>query len=201
MIKMFKQLAHQFSLEYISNHHIWSGKTTYRGVVCQKPTTDLWMYQQLIYKIMPDLIIETGTAAGGSALFMADLLSLFNPTGLVVTIDLLPPSIQHKNLRIINSEANCPNTVEIIKNIANSCSKILVILDAAHTYEHITKSLEVYGSIVTQGSYIIVEDTIGCIGAAQAVQEFINTHEEFEIDNDCEIFGLTFHPNGYLRRK
>jgi len=66
-----------------------------------------------------------------------------------------------------------------------------------------------YAPLVTPGSYLIVEDTningnpvypeFGP-GPMEAVQEFLPEHPEFEVDRECEKFGLTFNPSGYLRR-
>ena len=39
---------------------------------------DAWAMQELIWKIKPDLIIETGIAHGGSLIFSASMLSLLD---------------------------------------------------------------------------------------------------------------------------
>lgn len=197
---MNPQLLEQLNHEFVSDTAIWSGKTTYKGIKCQKPVTDLWMYQQLIYRIKPDLIIETGTAAGGTALYMADLLSLINPNGSIVSIDIEPPSLYHPNLKLFKGEANSQDITRRVIAMASGLPRVLVILDAGHTYEHVSESLEIYSPLVTENSYIIVEDTLPCAGVQRAASEFIYKHPEFVVDKECEIFGLSFNPNGYLRK-
>ena len=40
-------------------------KTFWRGVPVQKFPCDLWIYQEILFECKPDLVIETGTGAGG----------------------------------------------------------------------------------------------------------------------------------------
>ncbi len=54
---------------------------------------DSWSIQDLIHSLQPGLIIETGTANGGSALLWASVLELAQlHASRVVTIDPLDPS-------------------------------------------------------------------------------------------------------------
>jgi cephalosporin hydroxylase len=48
---------------------------------------DFWMYQELIFELRPDLIIETGTFEGASAFYFATILDLIG-SGEIVTIDI-----------------------------------------------------------------------------------------------------------------
>src|ERR1700755_3113060 len=49
---------------------------------------DIVAIQEWIWKVKPDLIIETGVAHGGSLVFYASLLELLNGNGLAVGIDV-----------------------------------------------------------------------------------------------------------------
>src|SRR5262245_66493979 len=62
-------------------------RTYWMKVPCEKCPLDLWIYQEIISEIRPDLIIETGTRFGGSALFMAHILDLLGK-GEIITIDI-----------------------------------------------------------------------------------------------------------------
>src|SRR5206468_11839449 len=64
----------------------WSN-TFWLGLPTQKCPLDLWIYQEMIFNIRPDVIIECGTANGGSAFFLACMLDLVN-NGEVITIDI-----------------------------------------------------------------------------------------------------------------
>lgn len=54
------------------------------------PTPRPTRLQQIIFEVQPDLIIETGTANGGSALMWASILHLLGRGGRVMTLDLEP---------------------------------------------------------------------------------------------------------------
>jgi Cephalosporin hydroxylase len=47
----------------------------------QKCPLDLWIYQELLHELEPDLIVETGTAESGSALFLASICDLVDKGG------------------------------------------------------------------------------------------------------------------------
>src|ERR1700704_6281566 len=65
--------------------HIYA-RTYWMKVPCIKCPLDLWIYQEIIAEAQPDLIIESGTFMGGSALFMAHMLDAIGK-GEVITID------------------------------------------------------------------------------------------------------------------
>ncbi|MFK4426337.1 cephalosporin hydroxylase [Bacillus sp. RC51] len=86
---------------------------------------------------------------------------------------------------------------------------ILVILDSDHSKEHVLKELQLYKSIVTTGSYMIVEDT--CIngnpilpdwgpGPMEAVEEFLTKNNNFIVDETRHKFFISFNPNGFLKK-
>jgi cephalosporin hydroxylase len=85
----------------------------------------------------------------------------------------------------------------------------LVVLDSNHSKAHVLKELDLLASHVSVGSYLIVEDTninghptfpgFG-EGPFEAVEEFLETHPEFAVDETREKFLLTFNPRGYLLR-
>jgi cephalosporin hydroxylase len=85
--------------------------------------------------------------------------------------------------------------------------KILVILDSDHHTSHVAKELQRFSGMVSQGSYLIVED--GNIdgmagwptGPGKAIADFLKVHPEFEVDYTREKYFITFNPSGFLRRK
>src|SRR5262245_26050622 len=83
-------------------HH----RTTWMGVPCLKCPTDLWAYQEILAEVRPDLVVETGTHMGGSALFLAHMLELLG-RGEVVSIDVLdrPGRPEHARIRYVTGSS------------------------------------------------------------------------------------------------
>jgi cephalosporin hydroxylase len=206
------------NLFYDSN--VWRS-TYWHDTPVLKCPLDLWIYQELIRKLRPELIVECGTWAGGATLFMAHMLDLIRH-GRIVTIDILtreqvrehydkfgfgtgaPVRIRpehHRITQLIGSSTN-PAIIQQVFAAAEGKGPVLVVADSDHSCEHAYSELAAYHSLVTAGSYFIMEDTnIPAQGPRQAVQAFLQHHNEFEVDQSLEKFFLTFNPGGYLRRK
>lgn len=185
------------------NNTLWLGVNTW------KCPLDLWIYQEIIFDVKPDFIIESGTAYGGSALFLASLCDLVNH-GQVISIDIEKKNVpKHKRITYLIGSSISENNVNKIKYITKDAKKILVILDSDHSKHHVLKELNIYSRLVTKDSYIIVEDTningnpvrpeFG-EGPFEAVNEFMNKNKNFTIDKSKEKFFLTFNSSGYLKR-
>jgi len=184
--------------------------TRWLGVRAQKCPLDLWSYQEILHEVRPDLIIETGTAEGGSGLFLASMCDLLG-RGSVVTIDVLPnPSRpRHRRLTYLLGSSTDPAIVEQASRRAGRDGRVLVILDSDHSKEHVQAEMRAYADLVSVGSYLIVEDTnvnghpvlpdFGP-GPREAVEEFLEERPDFAVDADREKFLMTFNPMGYLRR-
>lgn len=63
-------------------------RTSWMGVPTSKLPLDMWIYQELMYRVRPELVIECGTYLGGSALYFAHMMDLMEIDGKVVTIDI-----------------------------------------------------------------------------------------------------------------
>jgi cephalosporin hydroxylase len=183
---------------------------TWRGVHLIKNPCDLFVYAELAYKIQPDLIIETGTWMGGSALFWASMCDL-NGKGLVITIDTAPvlPLPSHRRLHTILGSSVDQHTLHEVCMLIGPRASVLVNLDSDHKKSHVLAEMEIYGPLVTPGSYMIVEDSNvnghpvapeHGPGPWEAIEEYLPNHPEFEQDRDCERYGISFHPGGFLRR-
>ena len=196
-------------LYYHDSASTWRN-TTYRGVGTQKCPLDLWIYQELLSRIRPELIIETGTNLGGSAYFLADLCETLG-VGEVLTIDIedRPGRPVHDRITYLQGSSVDPAIVERVAARRPPRNPVLVILDSDHTCSHVLAELETYAPMVTEQSYLIVEDTnvsghpalpIYPAGPMEAVDLFLADHPEFVVDRDQEKFLMTFSPSGYLRR-
>jgi cephalosporin hydroxylase len=183
---------------------------TYQGVPVYKAPTDLWTYQELIYRVRPDLIIETGTLYGGSALFFAHQLELLN-NGRVISIDIEPKADlpSHDRIRYVTASSTDPVSIALAGRASSEVKKVMVVLDSNHERDHVAAEMEAYGDMVTPGSYLIVEDTIVNghpvyrdfgPGPMEAVNEFLSRRVDFDLDRSCEKYLLTQNPRGFLRR-
>lgn len=177
------------------------------GTICQKFPSDLFVFQEILWDTRPNLIIECGTCAGGTTLFLASCCELLRH-GEVVTIDKdkLPRAL-HPGITWLVGDTLDEQILDGLRKWAMMCPKVMVILDDDHSKEHVLKEMEVYGQLVTPGCYLIVEDTNvnghpvfpnHGPGPWEAVHEFLPNHPEFAVDPSREHFGLTYNPDGYL---
>ena len=189
---------------------------------------DLQAKQEIIWKVKPDLIIETGVALGGSIMFSATMLSALEGCDLIengkvigIEINLYPKSrrdiIEHplsKKIYIIDGSSIDKDIIERVKKLVKG-KRILVILDSNHTHDHVLAELRAYAPLVSIGSYIIVEDTgiedlpLGITdnrpwgkgnNPKTAVWEFLKENSNFEIDDIYKKLIMTGNPEGYLKR-
>lgn len=201
VINGFHKLYYNTASQTIKNTK-WLGRNVY------KFTTDLWIYQEILFETKPDLIIECGTSHGGSALYLATLCDILG-RGRVATIDVTKREGHQEHPRIqyfLGSSADQQIFTQI-KNLIHGNEKVMVILDSDHHKDHVQKEMELYGPLVTKGCYMIVEDSnIGGHpvrkdfgpGPMEALLEYVGTHKDFGIDRSREKLFLTQNPSGYL---
>lgn len=207
----------EYHIQYEKNR-LWE-KTTWLGIPFWRLPSDAQVIQELIYRIKPDIIIETGTGYGGSALFYASICELIGK-GHVITVDIErkfdDSDLILKWPWLHRVDFLQGDSVELYDTIADihiqkhfETDSIMVILDSWHSKEHVLKEMELYGQLVSKDSYMIVEDTHmnghpipweHGDGPWEAVQEFLKTHDEFVVDKECEKYGMTFNPSGFLKR-
>ncbi|MGH7910515.1 MAG: CmcI family methyltransferase [Candidatus Dormibacteraceae bacterium] len=203
-------VARFHELYYDSMDQTWMD-THWLGVPTLKCPLDLWIYQEILYETRPDLIIETGTAHGGSALFLASMLDLLG-AGSLCTIDVaeVPDRPVHPRVRYVTASSTDPGVVAEMTDLAGAAERVMVLLDSDHSCEHVRAELRAYAGLVTPGCYLIVEDTnvngrpvlpeFGP-GPAEALESFLMTDDRFEVDTSREKLLMTFNPGGFLRRR
>jgi cephalosporin hydroxylase len=198
------------TLYYQSRETTW-GNTFWLGHRVLKCPLDLWMYQELLYEVRPDLIIETGTYLGGSALFLASMCDLLEH-GAIVTIDSdrHQQRPQHPRITYLVGSSTSKRMLRQVRRQATGKSRVMVILDSGHSRDHVLAELHAYAPLVTPGSYLVVEDTNlnghpvdshHGPGPAEAVAAFLGGQDAFVRDPSREKFLLTFNPGGYLRQQ
>lgn len=170
---MDRSLEHRYSY-----HFEWLGRP-----VIQYPQ-DMIALQELVWKVRPDLIIETGIAHGGSLVLSASLLAMLelcdaaeagtsvdprSPRRRVVGVDieirshnraLMEAHPLAPRIEMIEGSSTAPDVVARVRNLATGHDRVLVCLDSNHTHDHVLAELEAYAPLTSVGSYCVVFDTV-----------------------------------------
>ncbi|TAK25075.1 MAG: hydroxylase [Myxococcaceae bacterium] len=182
--------------------HIYSFTWMGRPII-QLPE-DMVRAQEVIYRVKPDVIVETGVAHGGSLIFYASLFKMMGNAGRVIGVDIevrphnraaieaheLSPSIS-----LVEGSSIDPTIVERVRSMIKPGEKVLVLLDSNHTKAHVAAELEAYAPMVTAGSYIVATDGLMQYldnvprgkpewkddNPTAAAREFAARHAEFEL--------------------
>lgn len=186
---------------------------------------DMIGVQEVVWRVRPDLIIETGIAHGGSLVYSASLLELLGGDGLVLGIDIDIRShnrcaleqhpLRHR-IRMIEGSSVDPAVVAEVRRAASG-RRVLVLLDSNHTHEHVLAELRAYAPLVAPGSYCVVFDTLLEMMPPElsgdrpwspgnspwtAVQAYLEEDGAFEVDHDMDAkLLITAAPGGWLRRR
>lgn len=191
---------------------------------------DIVAIQELIWKVKPDLIIETGIAHGGSLILSASMLALLEicgeiDNGSVIGIDIeirkhnrieIEKHPLFKKIMMIEGSSISEEVITKVTSIVESKNRTMILLDSNHTHDHVLRELELYSPFVSAGSYLVVFDTIiedlpsdliisrpwgKGNNPKTAVKEFLRYNKKFEIDKNIENkLLITVAPDGYLMR-
>jgi cephalosporin hydroxylase len=202
----------------------WMGRP-----VIQLPE-DMLRIQEVIYRVKPDVIIETGVAHGGSLIYYASLCKAME-RGRVIGIDIVihphnRTEIEKHELfpfiTLVEGSSVAPDIVKHVKAFVESGERVLVILDSNHTKQHVLDELHAYHDLVTPGSYIIATDGIMRDlydmprGAPEwiwdnptaAAEEFVQSHPDFIQEQPAWSFNesnltdnITHWPGAWLRKR
>lgn len=191
---------------------------------------DMIRIQEVIYRVKPDVIIETGVAHGGSLIFYASLCKAMGK-GRVIGIDIEIRPHNRKAIEahelsgcisLVEGSSTDPEIVIRVKGMVRPGETVLVILDSNHTRQHVGAELEAYHDIVTPGSYIVATDGImfdlhdlprgvpewAWDHPMAAAAEFVRRHPEFVPEQPARAFSeseltenITHWPGAWLRRR
>jgi cephalosporin hydroxylase len=212
----------------------WAVKHVYTfswlGIPIIQLPEDMVRIQELIYRIRPDVIIETGVAHGGSLIFYASLCHLLGKGRVIgVEIDLRP---NHRTaieahplfsyITLIDGDSTTPDAVAKVTALIQPHQTVLVVLDSNHTKAHVLKELQAYAPLVSVDSYVIATDggimelvTGGPRAAPDwdwdnpkaAAQDFAQHNSEFICEEPPFLFnegfisqGVSYWKGGYLKR-
>ncbi len=204
--------------------HKYAYNFTWLGRPIIQLPQDMVAIQEIIWKIKPDLIVETGVAHGGSLIFSASMLELLGGKGRVIGVDIdirahnraeIEKHPLSRRIDLIQGSSVDPQIAAEVRNRAQGCERVLVILDSNHTHQHVLDELKLYSPLVTAGSYLLVFDTLiedmpddlikdrpwrKGDNPKTAVWEFLKSNPRFVPDKEIESkLLLTVAPDGYLK--
>jgi cephalosporin hydroxylase len=211
----------------------WDTKYVYSFTWMGRPIIqlpeDMIRIQEIVYRVKPDVLIESGIAHGGSLVFYASLFKAMG-RGRVIGIDLeLRPhnrsAIERHELfpliELVEGDSIDPDIVARVKSMVRSSERVLVVLDSRHTRAHVLAELRSYARLVSPGSYIVATDGImgDLVGAPrsaadwgwnnpkEAAAEFVRESTEFVLEEPLFPFNeglvrerVTYWPGAFLRR-
>lgn len=210
--KKLKKLALDF---YIDS---WKSKYSYNFTWLGRPIIqypqDIVAMQEVVWKVKPDLIIETGIAHGGGLIFYASMLELIGK-GEVLGIDIdirkhnrkeIEKHKMFKRIKMIEGSSIDEKVIKEVEKIAKKHKKILVCLDSLHTHDHVLNELNLYSKFVSKGSYLVVFDTVieymhKGNNPATAVKTFLKNNKKFVVDRAiADKLLITSAPGGFLKK-
>jgi Cephalosporin hydroxylase len=221
---------------YISDQWLkvgWNQKYVYTFSWMGRPIIqlpeDIIRIQEVIYRVKPDVIVETGVAHGGSLIFYASLFKAMGK-GRVIGIDIeIRPdnrkAIEAHEMKplitLVEGSSVDPSIVSQVKALIQPHERCLVILDSNHSRAHVAAELEAYHDLVAKDSYIVATD--GSMrdlydvprgtpdwktdNPCEAALDFLKKHPEFTLEQPAWPFSestwtrnLTHWPDAFMRR-
>lgn len=196
---------------------------TWMGIPIIQFPSDIVMLQELVWRLRPDVIIETGVAHGGTAILYASIMEVLGK-GKVVGVDLeirqynriaLQSHALARRIELIQGSSIDPATVDEVRRRITGAHRVMVALDSNHSYEHVMREMELYAPLVSEDAYLVVmdglQDLIGDLphakpewqadGPLRAIREWLTRYPQWEADPHYNRMRITCNPSGYLRRK
>ena len=177
-----KTLANEFLSESVKSNYSYNFEWLSRPII-QYPQ-DIVATQEIIWKVKPDLIIETGIAHGGSLVLSASLLALLDycdaiesetlldpkkPKRKVIGVDIdirshnreaLDKHPMRNRMELIEGSSISPEIISKVHDLSKGYKRIMVFLDSNHTHNHVLAEMEAYAPLVSSGSYCVVFDSV-----------------------------------------
>jgi cephalosporin hydroxylase len=208
--RLFQMSLSDWLIHIFKSNIVFS--SSWMGIRMIKNPLDAWIYQEILWELKPDIVLEIGSFEGGSTLYFAHLLDAIG-CGQVISVDIDRSNFKAKHERIVEvtGDSSAPETVAKVRELCQG-KKVFAIHDADHTRDKVLADLRAYKDLVSVGSYFIVEDGFTDLftfgdgigmpfpGPLKAVEIFVKETPEFIIDRARERYILTFCPRGYLKK-
>lgn len=217
----FERLAHLSLRDWMLYHHHYVHQSyRYGGGELQqkwlghdilKSPFDCWIYQEIIYNVRPDVILELGVMFGGASHFYASICDLVGH-GTVLGVDISLARVKEVRNRRIEYIEGSSTSSEVFEKVRSRVEgkKVLVIADSDHEKGHVLNELRLYAQFVPVGSYYVVEDSLNDPmhwhpvpneGPQAAALAFLEENDSFVADvRWAERYLLSLNPMGYLLR-
>jgi cephalosporin hydroxylase len=135
----------------------WMGRP-----VIQLPE-DMIRIQEVIWRLRPDVIVETGVAHGGSLVFYASLFeAMGNGRAIGVDVDIRRESRtaieahpMAARITLLQGSSTAPGTLAAVRHSIGPDERVMVVLDSNHCRAHVEAELDLYASLVSPGSYMV----------------------------------------------
>jgi len=206
----------------------WRG-FSWLGFQLQQLPEDVLRLQEVVCRLKPDVIVETGVFGGGSSMLFASLCEL-SGKGRVVSVELnVRPGLRESfaahplggRITLVEGDSCSPQVFDRVASETSGAGTVLVFLDSDHRKAHVAGELGLYSRLVTPGSYIVAADGVMRVLAetpkgdaswaednpAAAAREFAAAHPEFLLERPAPLFAtqadndeLTYFPDAWLRR-
>ena len=177
-----KTLASEFLSESVKSNYSYNFEWLSRPII-QYPQ-DIVATQEIIWKVKPDLIIETGIAHGGSLVLSASILALLDYCDALESGTILDPKSSNRKvigvdidirshnrealdehpmrnrMELIEGSSIAPEIISKVHDLSKGYKRIMVFLDSNHTHDHVLAEMEAYAPLVSSGSYCVVFDSV-----------------------------------------
>jgi cephalosporin hydroxylase len=188
--------------EHYKNFSMSQGRfdcLTWKDTILFKTVFDLAIYQMMMWELKPKTIIEIGSGAGGSAIWMSDLLTAYNMDCKIISVDIIPPAIEYKNVTFLKGDSNEIETA-LDAQMLNQLPHPWLVIEDAHV--NVQGVLNYLHQFLKQGDYLNIEDS----GPKQEdIAAFLeNKQGSYVVDTRyCDFFGhnLTCSGDSIFRRE
>ncbi len=180
--KDWHRISKEFHTQSFLKYYMYNFSILGRPII-QMPM-DIVATQELIWKVKPDLIIETGIAHGGSLIMSASMLAQIDYCEAVEAGKAIDPKASRRRvlgidihirshnralieahpmahlISMIEGSSTSEEVVSKVHEFAKGYERIMIFMDSNHTHDHVLAELEAYAPLTSIGSYCCVFDTV-----------------------------------------